>query len=169
MRMNLGMFLALAALFIAASKYEKPPPEPPPEPRYFGTAVSPMDHEISDTFVRPVYVNGGWVGEAGPAGSTVAGALSLPMPWHPGLTVRVKWRRCEAFYKEKPKPDSEACRWIEKDVLVHPYEFSGGTNLHILENDDVLIIPTMLAQNNPDYPGPGYPEKNFYARKGISK
>ncbi|WP_082060939.1 DUF3304 domain-containing protein [Pseudomonas abietaniphila] len=161
MRMNLGMFLALAALFVAASKYEKPPPEPPPKPQYFGTAVSPMDHEISDTFVRPVYVNGGWVSEAGPGGSTVTGALSLPAPWHPGLTVRVKWRRCQPYGKN--------CRWIEKDVLVHPYDHSGGTNLHILENDDVLIIPTMLAPNNPDYPGPGYPEKNFDTMKGISK
>ncbi|SEQ24468.1 Protein of unknown function [Pseudomonas sp. NFACC02] len=160
-RLSLGAFLGMAVLLIAASRYEKPPPEPPPKPRYFGTAVSPMDHERSDTFVRPVYVNGGWVSAAGPGGSTVTGALSLPMPWHPGLTVRVKWRRCQPYGKN--------CRWIEKDVLVHPYDHSGGTNLHILENDDVLIIPTMLAPNNPDYPGPGYPEKNFYARKGISK
>ncbi|SEQ24437.1 Protein of unknown function [Pseudomonas sp. NFACC02] len=169
MRMNLGMFLALAALFVAASKYEKPPPEPPPKPRYVGTAVTPMDHEISDTFVRPVYVNGGGVGAASTGGSTTYGALGLPAIWHPGLTVRVKWRRCEAFYKENPKPDSEACHWTEKDVLVHPYDQSGETNLHFLENDDVLIIPSILAPNNPDYPGPGFPEKNFYARKGISK
>ncbi|WP_082060938.1 DUF3304 domain-containing protein [Pseudomonas abietaniphila] len=160
-RLSLGTFLGMAVLLIAASRYEKPPPEPPPKPRYFGTAVSPMDHERSDTFVRPVYVNGGGVGAASTGGSTTYGALGLPAIWHPGLTVRVKWRRCQPYGKN--------CRWIEKDVLVHPYDHSGGTNLHILENDDVLIIPTMLAPNNPDYPGPGYPEKNFYARKGISK
>jgi hypothetical protein len=168
-RLSLGAFLGMAVLLIAASRYEKPPPEPPPKPRYFGTAVTPMDYEKSDTYVQPVYVNGGGVGEAGTGGSTTYGALSLPAIWHPGLTVRVKWRRCEAFYRDNPKSESEACHWTEKDVLVHPYDHSGGTNLHILENDDVLIIPTMLAPNHPDYPGPGYPEKNFDTRKGISK
>jgi hypothetical protein len=113
-----------------------------------------MDHDMSDTFVRPVYVDGHWAGEAGTGGGTVAGALSLPAPWHPGLTVRVKWRRCEPYGKN--------CRWNEKHVLVHPYDRSGGTNLHILDSDDVLIIPSMLFPNHPDYPGPHYPQKDFY-------
>jgi hypothetical protein len=170
MRMSLGMFLGLAAIVIALSRYEKSPPvEPVVKTRYFGTTVTPMDYEKSDTFVRPVYVNGGWVGAAGTGGKSVAGALSLPAPWHPGLTVRVKWRRCERFYKHNPIPDSEACHWTEKHVLVHPYDKSGGTNVHILENDDVLIIPTMLDPRHPDYPGPLYPEKDFRLKKGISK
>jgi hypothetical protein len=162
MRMNLGMYLGLAAIVIALSRYEKSAPvEPVMETRYFGSGVTPMDHERSDTFVRPVYVNGIGVGEAGTGGSTSFGALSLPAPWHPGLTVRVGWRRCEPYGKN--------CHWTEKDVLVHPYDHSGGTQLHILENDDVLIIPSMLAPNHSDYPGPHYPTKNFVKRKGISK
>lgn len=168
--MSLGAFLGLAVLLIALSRYEKSPPvEPVVKTRYFGTSVTPMDHEASDTFVRPVYVDGGWVGAAGRGGGTVAGALSLPVSWHPGLTVRVKWRRCDRFYRHNPIPDSEACHWTEKRVLVHPYDESGGTNVHILENDDVLIIPSMLSPRHPDYPGPHYPKKNFRLRKGISK
>ena len=160
--MSLGAFLGLAVLLIALSRYEKSPPvEPVVKTRYFGTSVTPMDHEASDTFVRPVYVDGGWVGAAGTGGSSVGGALSLPAPWHPGLTVRVKWRRCEPYGKN--------CRWIEKDVLVHPYDESGGTDLHILENDDALIIPSMLFPEHPDYPGPDLPIKDFRLRKGISK
>lgn len=154
-RMNLGMFLAGAAILIAIVNYAKyPRPEPVVKKLYFGSSVIPMDHDMSDTFVRPVYVDGNWVGAAGTGGSTVSGALSLPAPWHLGLTVRVKWRRCEPYGKN--------CRWTEKDVLVHPYDKSGATHLHIMENDDVLIIPSMLSPRNPDYPGPGHPKKDFY-------
>ena len=154
-RVPLGVFWGVTVVLIGLARWAlMPPSEPVSTTRYFGSSVTPMDHDMSDTFVRPVYVDGHWVGEAGTGGSTVAGGLSLPAPWHPGLTVRVKWRRCEPYGKN--------CRWKEKHVLVHPYDHSGGTNLHILENDDVLIIPSMLFPNHPDYPGPHYPQKDFY-------
>jgi hypothetical protein len=169
-RMNLGLFLGGAAILIAVTNYARyPRPEPVVKKLSFGSSVTPMDHEPSDTFVRPVYVNGSWVGAAGTGGSTVAGALSLPAPWHPGLTVRVKWRRCFRFDKANPVPDSEACKWSEKNVLVHPYDHTGSAHLHILENDDVLIIPSMMFPRHPDYPGPGLPTKNFHTKKGITQ
>ncbi|HEX8588777.1 DUF3304 domain-containing protein [Pseudomonas sp.] len=154
-RINLGMFLGGAVILIAVSNYAKyPRPEPVIKKLSFGSSVTPMDHDMSDTFVRPVYVDGHWVGAAGTGGSTVAGALSLPAPWHPGLTVRVKWRRCEPYGKN--------CRWNEKHVLVHPYDYTARTWLHILENDDVLIIPSGMWPRHDDYPGPKFPQKNFY-------
>lgn len=164
-RVPLGVFWGVTVVLIGLARWAlMPPSEPVSTTRYFGSSVTPMDHDMSDTFVRPVYVDGHWVGAAGTGGSTVAGALSLPAPWHPGLTVRVKWRRCDRFDRNNPVPDSEACRWTEKDVLVHPYDYSGGTRLHILDNNDVLIIPSMLTTRDPDYPGPGFPRKNFFKR-----
>lgn len=154
-RVPLGVFWGTTVALIGVARWGlMPPSEPVSTKRYFGSSVTPMDHDMSDTFVRPVYVDGHWVGEAGTGGSTVAGALTLPAPWHPGLTVRVKWRRCEPYGKN--------CIWHEKHVLVHPYDHSGGTNLHILDSDDVLIIPSMLFPNHLDYPGPHYPKKDFY-------
>ncbi|WP_410934048.1 DUF3304 domain-containing protein [Pseudomonas sp. W5-01] len=113
-----------------------------------------MDHDTSDTFVRPVFLDGSGVGKAATVGSTVLGALRLPAPWHPGLTGRVKWRRCEPYGKN--------CKWTEKEVLVHPYDKTGATHLHIMENDNVLIIPSMISPRHHDYPGTRYPKKDFY-------
>lgn len=157
-QINLGIFWGATATLIAVINYTKyPQPEPVVKKLYFGSSVIPMDHDMSDTFVRPVFLNGRGVGAAGTGGSTVAGALSLPAPWHPGLSVQVKWRRCQPYGKN--------CQWKERDVLVHPYDHAGGSHLHIMENDDVLIIPSMLTPRHPDYPGPSYPKKNFHKRK----
>lgn len=165
-RVPLGVFWGVTVVLIGVARWGfMTPSEPVSTTRYFGNGVTPMDHDMSDTFVRPVFVNGSGIGAAGRGGGTSLGALSLPAPWHPGLTVRVKWRRCDRFDRNNPVPDSEACRWTEKDVLVHPYSSTAGAWLHILENDEVLIIPTMLGPRHQHYPGPNYPKKNFRKRK----
>ncbi|MDR0183169.1 DUF3304 domain-containing protein [Lysobacter arvi] len=132
----------------------------------FGSSVTAMDHDPSDTFVRNVYVDGTWVGEGGRGGKTVAGGISLPNHWRPGLTAVVKWERCDRFDREHPVPDEQACRWTEKVVPIHQYDDVGETWLHILEGDKVLIIPSMLAPGHPDYPGPDFPTKDFFRNTG---
>jgi len=143
--------------------------EPEKMPTHFSSSVDPMDYEPTDTFVRNVFLDGNWLGSAGGGGSTVAGALALPYKWYPGLTATVKWERCDRFDKNNPVPDSEACHWLEKKVLVHPYTRSGGTMLQIIEGEDVLIIPTMFGTRHEDYPGPPPPHKDFFERKGITR
>lgn len=129
-----------------------------------------MDYEPTDTFVRPVYVNGRGGDSAGAGGSTVLSAISLPQRWHPGLTVHVKWRRCaRGTYYIPGIPQDEGCRWIEKDVPVHPYTHVGHTWLHIFADDHVLVVPAMLAPNHPEYPGAGFPHKNFNEEIGIGR
>jgi hypothetical protein len=131
------------------------PSEPAPDPNgSFGSSVTAMDHDPSDTFVRTVYVNGRWVGEGGRGGKTVLGGISLPNRWRPGLTAVVKWERCEPYGKN--------CRWTEKVVPIHQYDEVGATWLHILPGDQVLIIPSMLAPGHPNYPGPDLPTKDFF-------
>ncbi|MGM3253345.1 DUF3304 domain-containing protein, partial [Escherichia coli] len=77
--------------------------------------------------------------------------------WYPGLTVRVKWRRCEAGTENVPdEPVDEGCRWVEKDVPVQPYTYVAETWLHILESDEVLVIPSALFPSDADYPGARY-------------
>ncbi|NZA28500.1 DUF3304 domain-containing protein [Luteimonas sp. SJ-92] len=122
----------------------------------FGTSVTAMDHDPSDTLVRSVTVDGAWAGPAGTGGSTVC-CVSLPVRWHEGLQATVRWERCE--------PYGENCRWHEKAVPIHPYTEVGRVWLHIVNDDEVAIIPSMLAPDHPDYPGPGYPEKDFFRKK----
>ena len=135
-----------------------------PDDGTFASSVTAMDHDPSDTFVRNVYVDGTWVGEASGGGGIVLGGISLPRRWHPGLTAVVRWERCDRFDRNNPVPDEKACRWTEKVVSIQRYDEVGHTDLHLLENDRVLIIPTMLDPEHPDYPGPGYPTKDFFAK-----
>jgi len=135
--------------------------------RRFSTSLTSMDYEPTDTFVQPVYVDGGGGDSAGTGGSTVLSAFALPVRWHPGLTVRVKWRRCNAFYADRPQTEEQACRWVEKDVPVHPYTDVGSTIVHLFADDQVLVIPGMLGPRHEDYPGAPPPYKNFYKKRGI--
>jgi hypothetical protein len=137
------------------------PKEPDPNAT-FGSSVTAMDHDPSDTFVRNVFVDGTWVGEASMGGGIVAGGISLPYRWRPGLTAVVRWERCDRFDRNHPVPDEEACRWTEKVVPIQKYDDVGRTWLHLLPDDQVRIIPSMLAPNHPAYPGPGYPTKDFF-------
>ncbi|QIO89445.1 hypothetical protein G9274_003130 [Stenotrophomonas rhizophila] len=135
--------------------------------RRFSTSLTSMDYEPTDTFVQPVYVDGGGGDSAGTGGSTVLSAFALPVRWHPGLTVRVKWRRCNAFYADRPQTEEQACRWVEKDVPVHPYTDVGSTIVHLFADDQVLVIPGMLGPRHADYPAAPPPYKNFYEQRGI--
>jgi len=149
----------LGLLLVACTRHE---PQHGPNDT-FGSSVTAMDHDPSDTYVPNVYVNGTWVGEGGRGGKTVLGGISLPYAWHPGLTAVVKWERCDRFDPKHPVPDEQACRWTEKVVPIHQYDEVGRTWLHILSDEQVLIIPSMLAPGHPDYPGPDLPTKDFFS------
>ncbi|UTA55649.1 hypothetical protein L3D22_07570 [Lysobacter soli] len=71
--------VALLALTLAACAPKQPDPD-----ATFGSSVTAMDHDPSDTFVRNVFVDGTWVGEGGRGGKTVLGGISLPYRWRPG-------------------------------------------------------------------------------------
>jgi len=159
---------ALAAVVLTLTSCKPPERSSDPNARVGGSLTS-MDYEPTDTYVEFVYVNGRGGDIAGTGGSTVLGAISLPQRWHPGLTVHVKWRRCRAFYADRPETEEEACRWIEKDVPVHPYTYVGRTWLHIFADDEVLVIPSMKGPNHPDYPGAESPYKSFNKRRGIGR
>ncbi len=159
---------ALAAVVLTLTSCKPPERSSDPNARVGGSLTS-MDYEPTDTYVEVVYVNGRGGDIAGTGGSTALGAISLPQRWHPGLTVRAKWRRCRAFYADRPETEEEACRWIEKDVPVHPYTYVGRTWLHIFADDEVLVIPSMKGPNHPDYPGAESPYKSFNKRRGIGR
>ena len=156
--------IAVLVLSLAACAPKQPDPD-----ATFGSSVTAMDHDPSDTFVRNVFVDGTWVGEGGRGGKTVLGGISLPYRWRPGLTAVVRWERCDRFDRNHPVPDEEACRWTEKVVPIQKYGEVGHTDLHLLEGDRVLIIPTMLDPRHPAYPGPGYPTKDFFHRPRKGK
>ncbi|WP_159094825.1 DUF3304 domain-containing protein [Stenotrophomonas sp. ESTM1D_MKCIP4_1] len=140
------------------------------QPKYIGSNLTSMDYEPTDTFVRPVYVNGKGGGRASTGASTTLGAISLPTRWYPGLSVRVKWRRCKRNLDYvQGEPEDKGCRWVEKDVAVQPYTYVAETWLHIFENDEVLVVPSALSPRHPDYPGARYPYKNFNEKRGIGE
>jgi len=161
------VYVALSAVLLVIWKTRK---VPQPVPTWIGSNLTSMDYEPTDTFVQPVYVNGQGGDSAGTGGSTMLGVLTLPARWHPGLTVRVKWRRCDRNLDYVPgEPKDKGCRWIEKDVAVQPYTYVAETWLHIFEDDEVLVIPGALYPGDPDYPGAGHPYKDFYERRGVGE
>ncbi len=154
--------VALCACARADKAYEPP--------KYIGSNLTSMDYEPTDTFVRPVYVNGKGGDMAGDGASTMLGVLSLPAHWYPGLTVHVKWRRCRRNLDYVPgEPKDKGCRWVEKDVPVQPYTYVAETWVHIFENDEVLAIPSALFPSDENYPGAPYPYKNFFDKRGIGE
>ena len=159
-----GAFVLIASLMLAACL----PKEPERDPNgTFGSSVTAMDHDPSDTFVPNVHVNGTWLGSAGTGGSIVGGGgISLPHRWRPGLTATVTWQRCVRLDPKHPISDDEACHWVEKVVPINQYDKVGRTWLHILGGDRVLIIPSMLGPGHPDYPGPDLPTKDFFRSTG---
>jgi|GEM_PF-3180915 len=128
----------------------------------FGSSVSAMDNDPSDTVVNEVFLDGTWLGDATGGGGIVMSGISLPQTWRPGLTATVKWQRCNRAAQNQNVSEDHACRWTEKVVAIHPYVHVGATWLHILPGEQVLIIPSMLGPGHPDYPGPDFPVKNHF-------
>ncbi|WP_422506776.1 DUF3304 domain-containing protein [Stenotrophomonas sp. GZD-301] len=163
------LWLCVLLLVVAAGVYRLAHSHPTKRvSTWVGGSLTSMDYEPTDTFVRPVYVNGGGGDSAGTGGSTVLTAIGLPERWYPGLEVPVKWRRCaRGTYYIPGEVQDEGCRWVEKNVPVHPYTYVGRTWVHIYADDQVLVIPTMMGPNHPDYPSRDFPDKDFYERRGI--
>ncbi len=161
------VYVALSAVLLLIWKTRE---VPQPVPTWIGSNLTSMDYEPTDTFVQPVYVNGQGGDSAGTGGSTMLGVLTLPTRWHPGLTVRVKWRRCDRNLDYVPgEPKDKGCSWVEKDVAVQPYTHVAETWLHIFEDDEVLVIPGALYPGDSDYPGAGHPYKDFHERRGVGE
>ncbi|MGA6180568.1 MULTISPECIES: DUF3304 domain-containing protein [Stenotrophomonas] len=166
-RIGFGVLLFVVTVVVLSSRDRPAALDGKHTSARFVTSLTAMDYEPTDTFVQPVYVDGGGGDSAGTGGSTVLSALSLPVRWHPGLTVRVKWRRCKAFYADNPQTEEQACRWVEKDVPVHPYTDVSSTNVHLFADDQVLVIPAIMSPRHEDYAGAPHPYKNFYKKRGI--
>jgi len=159
LRPNAIALLAALSLSLAACR----PVEPPIDPNgTFGSSVTAMDYDPSDTYVPNVFVNGTWVGDGGRGGGIVLGGITLPNRWRTGLTAVVRWQRCVRFDPKHPLPEEQVCHWTEKVVPIHRYDEVGQTWLHLLPGDEALIIPSMLAPGHPDYPGPDFPTKDFF-------
>ena len=160
------LLAALVALLLVACVPSQPQHGPNDT---FGSSVTAMDHDPSDTFVPTVYVNGRWVGEAGMGGGIVAGGISLPYKWHPGLTAVVKWERCDRFDPKHPVPDEQACQWTEKVVPIQRSDGVWMTWLHLLPGDAVLIIPSDSGLGASGYPGLDFPTKDFFGSTSKGK
>ncbi len=91
---------------------------------------------------------------------------TLPVKWHPGLTVVVEWEKDPNphAYADWPKPRysdawSKAAREHEAKytrhravVAVAPYERLGVVNVHFLPCNQVAVTAGLMMPRSPNYP-----------------
>ena len=91
---------------------------------------------------------------------------TLPVKWHPGLTVMVEWEKDPNphAYADWPKPRysdawSKAAREHEAKytrhravVAVAPYERLGVVNVHFLPCNQVAVTAGLMMPRSPNYP-----------------
>ncbi|KAF1721760.1 DUF3304 domain-containing protein [Pseudoxanthomonas wuyuanensis] len=91
--------------------------------------------------------------------------LRLPGRWRQDLTVALAWKRC------RPQHDPETqlivrtlCEEHYRDVPVPEYpalEFQ--FYVHLLPDNDAMLVASHLPPDDPSYPGPPLREKDYYA------
>ena len=91
---------------------------------------------------------------------------TLPVKWHPGLTVVVEWEKDPDpyAYADWPKPRySDAWRKAAREheakytrhravVAVAPYEGLGVVNVHFLPCNQVAVTAGLMMPRSPNYP-----------------
>ena len=144
----------------------------PPKPVRLGTPIEGYSH--TSAAINWFSVNGG----GGPNISPYSGGgkqnccASLPVKWHPGLTVVVEWEKDPNPYDSVNWPDppfSDAWRKAAKEheahytrhravVPVAPYERLGAIDVHFLPCNQVAVSAVAMLPGQPGYPF-NFPQK----------
>lgn len=91
--------------------------------------------------------------------------VRLPGRWRQDLTVALAWKRC------RPQHDPETlmvsrtlCDEHYQDVPVPEYPaLDFQFYIHLLPDNDALLVASHLPPSDPSYPGPPLREKDYYA------
>ena len=144
----------------------------PPKPVRLGAPIEGYSH--TSAAINWFSVNGG----GGPNISPYSGGgkqnccASLPVKWHPGLTVVVEWEKDSNPYDSRnwPKPRysdawSKAARAHEAKYTHHravvpvaPYERVGAIDVHFLPCNQVAVSAVAMLPGQPGYPF-NFPQK----------
>jgi hypothetical protein len=143
----------------------------PPKPVRLGTPIEGYSH--TSAAINWFSVNGG----GGPNISPYSGGgkqnccASLPVKWHPGLTVVVEWEKDPDPYASAnwPPLGTDGYRAAYKlhaakytrhraVVPVAPYERLGAIDVHFLPCNQVAVSAVAMLPGQPDYPF-NFPQK----------
>ena len=112
----------------------------------FGYSMGGIDHLADNLSVTDFWVNGAAGFQAG-SGNAGVPAPSLPVKWHPGLTVHVVW---DVRDWQHDKGGTH-----EANVPVDPYTEDGGNLwVHFLANGSVRVVVSDIFPLASNYPGP---------------
>ncbi|KAF3996744.1 DUF3304 domain-containing protein [Glaciimonas immobilis] len=76
-------------------------------------------------------------------GGTGAFGYMLPMQWHSGMKVKVRWNR----------PIKGEDYWIEKTTSIRRYDMPGTLFVHFFANDEVRVVSSPLSYpQSPKHP-----------------
>jgi Protein of unknown function (DUF3304) len=143
-----GLALALATVLAGCQAIR--------EEKTFGTMMSGIDHLPDHLSVSDFWVNGTGGFQAGKGGRKAPGPV-LPLQWHPGLTVHVRWDVSDWQHGGGSKH--------EADVPVDPYTEEADVWVHFLANGTVRVVVSQYGPRNTNYPGPRDPIPQKYPWK----
>ena len=107
----------------------------------FGASLTGYNH--TDKFIGAFYVNGAWGGNIsqGTGGGSFVCCVSLPNPWHEGLSVTVEWEDEESVMHKRvvPVPQYEARK-------------SSGLKVHFLRSGEIKVFAGEVFLRHRDYP-----------------
>ncbi len=106
-----------------------------------GAELTGYNH--TDQYISAFYVNGEWGGNifAGTGGGKFVCCVQLPVPWYPGLKVKVTW-------------DDHEGKTHSREVAVPQYDPKtlSGFNVHFLRTGEIKVFANRLSLWHPDYP-----------------
>lgn len=137
-----------------------------------GVSMTGLDHLAAHLSVQDFWVDGHRAHQAGKGGSQVCCA-TLPLKWHPGLSVTVKWGvtnwRDHVYSMQ------------ERVVPVTQYVEVGRLWVHFLSDGSVKVVSSDIGpgfyEKNAEYPGPQplsalprkQPWKDFVRPEGMKE
>ncbi|NNA04014.1 DUF3304 domain-containing protein [Pseudomonas lundensis] len=138
----------------------------PPKPVRLGAPIEGYSH--TSAAINWFSVNGAGGPNLAPYGYGGGQncCASLPVKWHPGLTVVVEWEKDPSPYDSVNWPDppfSDAWSKAAKEhetrytrhravVPVARYERLGGVNVHFLPCNQVAVTAGLMMPRTPKYP-----------------
>lgn len=108
----------------------------------YGATIGIVNH--TDRYIYSTAVDGGQGGHAHPMSAGVGSmcCVHLPIKWHPGLKVEVRW--------DMPEGSKHVLK--SKIVDVEKYERPGTLYLHFFSGDIIRVVVTNSVGASPDHP-----------------
>ena len=146
-RTRIAIVLVLFAIFSAGCKPSQQA-QAAPQNEDLGLQVQILNY--MDEPLGDVYVNGSWSGgmSSHAGGTSVAGSVSLPAKWHPGLAVEVEWQDDDLYRKDRDA-------LYKTQVPVDPYETGEPATLWLafMPGKKIRAIASRYTPLNPKFPG----------------